>query len=166
MFPGFPDPLMGSEQTRNWIRTNIPRQSWQTLSGASILRTLKEQGLGIREQDFYAIRREVMQLGYYEQQIQARDKNQLIPRAWMHVVPKKVLTCNALYKYKIQVHNTETGEVETWTRAIADDRHMTPQEVIDQGQMLVVSRLYEYNYELMDIKVSEAWVAEGAILSR
>lgn len=166
MFPEFPAPVMGSEQTRNWIRTNIPRSSWETLSGASILNILKEQGLGIREQDFYSIRREVLHLGYYENQLRARDKNQLIPRAWMHVVPKKVLTCNALYKYKIQVANLETGEVEEWTRAIADDRHMTPQEVIDQGHNLIVSRLYEYNYELMDIQISEVWVVEGAILGR
>ena len=166
MFPDLPVPVMGSEQTRNWIRTNIPRSSWETLSGASILEALKQEGMGIREQDFYEIRREVLHLGYYEQQLIARDKDQLIPRAWMHVVPERVLTCNALYKYKVQVINHETGEVETWTRAIADDRHMTPQEVIDQGHNLVVSRLYEYNYGLMDIQVSEVWVAEGAILSR
>ncbi|GAH92358.1 unnamed protein product, partial [marine sediment metagenome] len=90
----------------------------------------------------------------------------LIPRAWMHNVPKKVLTCNALYKYKIEVANLETGEVEVWTRALADDRHMTGQEVIDGAQARVVSRLYEYNYELMHISLSEVWVVEGAILTR
>lgn len=159
-------PVMGAEATRNWIRFNVNRTSWETLSGASILRALKEQGMGIREQDFYAIRREVLHLGYYEQQIQARDKNQLIPRAWMHEVPKKLLTCNALYKTKMTVANLETGEVEEWTRAIADDRHMTPQEVLDTETQLVVSKLYEYNYELMDMHVSEVWVTEGAILGR
>jgi len=157
---------MGSEATRNWIRTNIPRSSWQTLSGASILDALKEQGMGIREQDFYAIRREVMHLGYYEQQIQARDKNQLIPRAWMHEVPTKMLTCKALYKTTMTVTNVETGEVETWSRAISDDRHLTPQEVLDIEAQLVVSKLYKYNYEMVDMQVSEVWVSEGAILQR
>lgn len=166
MFPSVPSPVMGAEQTRNWIRTNTPRSAWETLSGAKILEAYKAQGMGIREQDFYEIRREVLQLGYYEEAIKARDKNQLIPRAWMHEVPKKVLTCNALYKYKIEVANLETGEVEIWTRALADDRHMTPQEVIDGAHTRVVSRLYEYNYELMHIDVSEVWIVEGSQLTR
>ena len=166
MLPDAPLPVMGSEQTRNWIRQNTPRSAWQELSGAAILRAYKEQGMGIRESEFYKIRRDVMQLGYYEQQLIARDKNQLIPRAWMHNVPKKVLTCNALYKYKIEVHNMETGEVEIWTRALADDRHFTGQEVIDGAHARVISKLYDYNYELMNIELSEVWVVEGAILKR
>jgi len=159
-------PVMGSEATRNWIKTNIARSAWETISGAKILTALKEQGMGIREQDFYYIRREVMHLGYYEKQIQALDKTQLIPRPWMHEMPPKVLTCKALYKTKITVANLETGEVEEWTRAIADDRHLTPQEVLDIEAQLVVSKLYEYNFEMMHMEVSEVWVSEGAILGR
>jgi len=159
-------PVMGSEATRNWIKFNISRKTWNTVSGAKILDALKAQGMGIREQDFYGIRREVMHLGYYEKQIQARSKTELIPRAWMHQVPRKVLTCNALYKTKMLVTNLETGEVEEWTRAIADDRHLTPQEILDIETQLVVSKLYEYNFELMEMQVSEVWIAEGAILGR
>ena len=166
MLPIFPDPIMGAQETRNWIEFNIPRKAWKELSGASILRSLKEVGMGIREQDFYGIRRKVLSLGYYEQQLQARAIDQLVPRAWMNEVPKGLLTSNALYKYKVQVANLETGEVETWTRAISSNQHLTPQEVLDFGTNLVISKLYGYNYEMMDMHVSEVWVTEGAILSR
>jgi len=155
-----------SEQKRSWISQNISRDAWETESGAAILRELQEWGLGIREGDFYSIRREVLGLGYYEEQIRNLRPESLVPRGWMRSREHVDLTCNAQYRYQVRVIDNDTGEESEIVRAIAVDRHWTKEEAEDFIRNLYVMPEAKSNYTVQDVELFEVWTKPEGILTR
>lgn len=157
---------LGSEENRNWIANNISRDTWETMSGSAILGELKELGMGIRRQDFFAIRREVMELGYYEEAISKRAGNTLIPRAWMHERKHVDLTLNAQYRFLMDVTDVETGKTDQIIRAISSDRHFTKDEAEDFIRGLYTRPMPDSDYIVTNVRSVEVWVKPGASLTR
>jgi len=163
---GIPQVPMSSEARRGWLRTNIPLETWRSVSGAQILRTLREHGMGVREQDFYRIRRDVLGLERYEEQIARLSPGSLVPKAWMLEQPDISLTSQAQYRFRVKVTNLETGEEEIITRAIADNRHLTRSEAEDIIGSLYVAPSAASNYRVEEITLMEVWTRPGKRLIR
>lgn len=102
--------VLSSEAAHNYVRTSIAMSEWETKSGASILRSLKEGGIGIREQDFYAIRREVLGLKRFEEQVKRLRPDTRVPVAWIDEAPGWHLKSNFLYQARVYGHDPKTGE--------------------------------------------------------
>jgi len=166
MLPEVPEPVLGAEERRNWIRTHIRSAIWETVSGASILAELREWGLSISTSEFYSIRREVLGLGVYEERIRELGPDDLVPRAWMHVRPGFKLTAGAQYRFKLRVTDIDTGEEKTLVRAIASDRHYTKGEAQDVIRGLFTMPSATSNYVVDEVDLFEVWVMRGAYLER
>ena len=95
---------------RNIITTSISHSAWETESGASILRLLRESGLGIREQDFYAIRREILDLQRYEEAVRGLRPDTRVPVAWIDPSPGWKLSENFLYQAVVYGYDPITHE--------------------------------------------------------
>ena len=109
---------------RNIITTSIAHSTWETESGASILRTLKDAGLGIREKDFYAIRREILGLKRYEEQVQRLRPDTRVPVSWIDEVPGWELKGNFLYQARVTGRDPVTGETITRYFATSTDQEL------------------------------------------
>lgn len=109
---------------RNIITTSIAHTTWETESGASILRTLKETGLGIREKDFYAIRREILGLKRYEEQVKGLRPDTRVPVSWIDEAPGWELKGNFLYQARVTGIDPRTGEEVTRFYATSSDQEL------------------------------------------
>ena len=104
---------------------------WDAFSGASILSDLRDMGFEIRTQTFYDLRREILGLNKWEEQIKQLGNNILLPRAWM--VERSDIDFSSQAQYRFDVEYTDdNGESHTTVRSIASDIHYTKQELYDQ----------------------------------
>jgi len=109
---------------RNVIRTSIAESEWAKKSGAAILRSLQERGLGIREQDFYAIRREILDLKRYEEQVKRLRPDSRVPVSWIDEAPRWELKGNFLYQARVTGRDPITGETITRFFATSTDAQL------------------------------------------
>jgi len=109
---------------RNVIRTSIKTERWEKESGASILRTLKAANWGIREKDFYAIRREILGLKRYEGQVQRLRPDTRVPVSWIDEAPNWELKGNFLYQARVTGIDPQTGERVTRFFATSSDQEL------------------------------------------
>lgn len=129
-------PLRG-EALRNWLRTAGQDIFTEFETGREALDYLREQGAAIRDADFYAIRRQVANVGTYAGLMGDVVEDQFIPLAY-HVTDHGLnLSRDFMYRVKVTGTDPETGEdVQSWF-AISSDRQLTKGEVIDQlGSMI------------------------------
>lgn len=96
-----PDTEFTPEERRAIIRTSIPYEVWETMSGVTILEMLQSFGLGIARADFYEIMREVRAVGRYYAEYAALEPDALVPRRWMSTVHGWELTEPYLYRFRI-----------------------------------------------------------------
>lgn len=164
--PEPPGGVLGSDERRNYILNSISREAWETQSGAQILNTLSAAGLGIREGDFYALRREVLGLQRYEEQLARLKDETLVPSAWMAERPALHLSMEAQYRYRLTVVDEETGEETVLSRAMATSKHYTRQEAEDQMRGLMAGILSEYGLQLTDTRIYEVWTRSEPKLTR
>jgi len=115
---------LSAQGLRNIVTTSISHATWETESGASILRTLKEAGLGIREQDFYKIRRDILGLKRFEEQVQRLRPDTRVPVAWIDEVPGWELKGNFLYQARVTGIDPTTGETITRFFATSSDQEL------------------------------------------
>jgi hypothetical protein len=109
---------------RNIITTSIAHSTWETESGAAILRTLKAAGLGIREKDFYAIRREILGLKRFEEQVKRLRPDTRVPVSWIDEAPGWELKGNFLYQARVTGRDPITGETTTRFFATSTDQEL------------------------------------------
>jgi len=109
---------------RNIITTSISHTTWETESGASILRTLKASGIGIREKDFYAIRRDILGLRRYEEQVKRLRPDTRVPVSWIDEAPGWDLKGNFLYQARVTGRDPITGETITRFFATSTDQEL------------------------------------------
>jgi hypothetical protein len=109
---------------RSIITTSIAHSTWETESGASILRTLKSAGLGIREKDFYAIRREILGLKRFEEQVKRLRPDSRVPVSWIDEAPGWELKGNFLYQARVSGRDPITGETITRFFATSTDQEL------------------------------------------
>lgn len=104
------EPTYTSEALRGVVRTTIAHEEWKEKSGASILKSLQERGLGIREKDFYSIRRDILGLTRFEEQVKRLRPDSRIPVAWFDPAKDWKLKGNFLYQARVYGRDPQTGE--------------------------------------------------------
>jgi len=121
-----------SDQKRAYIANSIPKKTWKTESGASILRTLKGQGLGIKEQHFYDIRREILGLEKYEEQIRGLNPQSRVPRAWLSAATYWDIKSNFLYRFEVTGIDPKTQKKTTAYFSLGSNDELTKEAAIAQ----------------------------------
>jgi len=103
------DDSIDSEE--NYIRSKISLETWATKSGASLFDELKEIGFSIGENQFYAIRRDILNLVRHQEQIENLRPDTLIPLGYMDKVPTWKMGSD--YMNQVRITGTFEGSTET-----------------------------------------------------
>jgi hypothetical protein len=139
---------------------------WAAFSGASILSDLRDMGFEIRTQTFYDLRREVLGLNKWEEQIKSLGNGILLPRAWMVERSDIDFTDQAQYRFSVTYLDEESGELVESVRAISSDYHYTKRELYDQFASLFGEGMQEYGLELQTFDLKSVWIRPDARLIR
>ena len=162
----FREAPVSGKALRGWLRTNFPRWMWETYSGAEILRALRAAGKGIRTQDFYAIRRQVLATPVHEEDLQSLPDDVLIPRRWFREDHGLSLSTAAHYRFRVWVEDTETGERFAVVRHLATDLHLTPGEAREMMSQYYPRGLPYEGFRVVDVELFDVWAQPGATLER
>jgi hypothetical protein len=121
--------LLRGDALRNWLRTDGAGLFTSAESGAEALRFARGLGLEIRTQDFYAIRREVLNVVESSQPLLNYPGNQLVPLNWH--VQDHGLNLSSEYQYRIHLIGADenTGILKDQWMTVASNRQLTPDEV-------------------------------------
>lgn len=142
-----PDPLFTAEGRRNYIANSVSLDDWRTRSGAAIFNDLQAGGLGIREQDFYAIRREVLDLYRYQEQIEALKPTTRVPRAWMSDKHRMDMKNDYQYRFRVEGLDPETGDEVEAFYSISTGQELTKQNAEDAIMSMLIGE--EDFYEIV-----------------
>lgn len=113
-------PLAGVD-AQGYLYGNFPQQQFQERSGNAILDDLRSMGLQIRDQDFFDIRRDVMGLRKYEEQIKNLNPETRVPEAWVNEEHGWELKSNFLYRIEVEGLDPNTGEAVTGFYSLRSD---------------------------------------------
>lgn len=129
--------LMRGEALRNWLRTDGAAIFRSFSTGVEALDYVRELGLAIRSQDFYAIRREVLEVTSSSIKLMNYPDNQLIPLNWH--VKNHGLELSSDFQYRINMIGADqnTGILKNQWMTIASDRQLTPNEVREAARSYV-----------------------------
>lgn len=120
--------VISTQGKRNTIRSFLPRMISEGLSGAASLRIFKEFGLGIRAQDFFAIRRDV--LGLEEQANRVRFvRRDAIPSESIIPINPRPQRRQFQFIMAFNVFDPETGTFTADTTAFDSGGTMTREEL-------------------------------------
>lgn len=138
VFEALPGTLRGTA-LRDWLRTDGAAifRSFETTDEA--LTYVRDLGIQIRTQDFYAIARQVKSLWESGDKIADYAGNQLIPLAWHNNEHGQELS--SAYQYRIQLFGADpdTGFLTQRWMTVASDRQLTKDQIKDVAR--------EYNSE-------------------
>lgn len=140
-----PDPLFTAEGRRAYIANSIGIERFRSESGASIYKDLQASGLGIREQDFYAIRRDVLDLYRYQESIEKLKPTTRVPRAWMGDTHRLNLTEDLLYRFRVEGTDPETGDDVEGFFSVSTSQELTKELAEDaiMGMLIGEDDFYE-----------------------
>jgi hypothetical protein len=122
-------PLFGAE-LRNWLRTS-GEAIFTSQSGESALAFIREFGMQIRTTDFYEIRRQVLDLSKYQEQLGSLNANVLIPLKWTDTTHGLNISENFLYRFNVTGTTISTGESFERRYAVASMEQLTEQQAGD-----------------------------------
>ena len=152
--PGGIFPIRG-EELRNWLRTDFRGIFTSGLSGAESLRALRDFGVEIRTQDFYAIRREVIaqyeREQAFQEQIEDYESNALIPAAWHSTTHGLNLRTQFLYRVRVTGFDMLTGEPVERIFSVGSDDQLTVGQVKSTITSELVTDPQHYQTEIEDI---------------
>lgn len=100
------------------------------ISGAKILKSLRGQGIGYRETDFYQDWRMYNQYRLNEARIARLRPETAIPESWIIQSPLAHVK-RYRYDFKTVFQDVETGELIPTSRSFAHDKYMTPGQALD-----------------------------------
>ena len=146
---------------RDWLRTAGQQIFTGFDTGAESLEYLRSIGGGIRTEDFYGIRREVLSLGKYTESLVSYTDNQLVPMAWHNSTHGLQLSSNFLYRMKVTGTDPNTGDAVEKFFAISSDSQLTPGEAKDILGGMIVGEESFYEVSVDTIDLHEALVAGG-----
>ena len=148
--------IFGSSELRNFLRTAGQELFTEYTSGASLLSDLRAAGGAIRDADFYDIRRQVLGLGRYTEQLQNRDDDQLIPQAWTYKNSGLALSSDYLYRVKAIGTDPSTGQQIERFFSVASNDQLTPGQVKDVIGTMVVGEEGFYGINVDHFELFEA----------
>jgi len=129
--------LLQGDSLRNWLRTDGAGLFTAFDTGSEALGFARELGLQIRTQDFYAIRREVLNVAVSSQPLLEYPDNQLIPLNWH--VSDHGLELSSEFQYRIHMYGADsgTGILKSQWMTVASDRILTMDEVKEVARSYV-----------------------------
>lgn len=141
MSPGF----QTTAQKTAYVRNSIPEDTWRNQSGASILKELQELGVGIREKTFYDIRRKVLDLYKYEEQVKGLRPDTRVPRAWMSPADDIKISNNYMYRFRVSGIDPETGEQieKFFARSVSTDMSKSAAEALMLATIAGEEKFYD-----------------------
>jgi hypothetical protein len=139
--------------------------TWQNVPGNQLLDSLKEVGMGIRRTDFLGIRREVLGIVKYQEQLEKLPGESLVPKAYMQDRSDLRMTNNMQYRFSVLGYDPETEERTIHTRAVSSNHWMTKDEAQEFIEGLYMFPTENSNYIVEDILISEVWVNDMNRLS-
>lgn len=165
VFPEFgSDPFNTPQSRRNFIKYNISENDWRTRSGNSILEDLSDAGVGIRRQDFFALRRERLAEFERKDQLAEVGQEQLIPYSLMNEVDDIQMTMTAQYRFRMTVRDPETGELGYVYRAVSSDEHWTRGTAEDFASTLFAMGGEGYSFDIVETELHDVWLTPGGRL--
>lgn len=147
-----------------WLSNDISLKIWKQESGRSILKALRTAGVEIRDKTFWDIRRGVLGLEKYEEQIRGLKGDTLVPKGWMVVPEKRSLAKQAQYRFSMTAVDLLSDEETDIFRAVSTDKHLTPWQAEEQIMDLHLETPETSMYIIQDIQLYEVWMKEGAKL--
>lgn len=155
-------PLSGTG-LRNWLRTAGQALFTEFESGAEALDFLRLQGAAIRDSDFYDIRRQVLGLQKYQDQLEGYRPNDLIPAAW-HVDDHGLnLSRDFFYRVRVDGVDPSTGESISKYFAISSDRQLSKGQVEDELGSMIVGEEDFYEIQVSGMEVVSALARPGVL---
>jgi hypothetical protein len=122
--------LLFGDELRNWLRTS-GEGIFKNRTGEEALAFIREFGIRIRTQDFYAIRREVLDLTKYQEQLGAINENVLIPLHYTDTTHGLNISENFLYRFNVTGTTTSTGEAFERRYAVASMYQLSKADAAD-----------------------------------
>lgn len=116
----------------NSLRTAGSRLFKEYPSGASLLSDLRAGGVKIATSMFYDIRRQVLGLTRYEEQISKLLPGTLVPKSWTDVTHGMSLSGEYLYRLRYDVVDPDTGAAEENFTSLLSNEQLTVLEVKEQ----------------------------------
>lgn len=132
-----PGGALRGDALRNWLRTDGAGIFTAFETGSEALDFARSYGLAIRTEDFYSIRREVLNVANSSQPLLEYPNNQLIPLNWH--VQDHGLDLTTDYQYRIHLYgaDAETGFLKDQWMTVASNRQLTIAEVQDVARSYV-----------------------------
>lgn len=121
----------------NSLRTSGSRLFKEYSSGASLLSDLREGGVRIATSMFYDIRRQVLGLVRYEEQISKLLPGSLIPKSWTDKLHGLSISGKYLYRLRYDIIDPDTGEAETSFSSLLSNEQLTVLEVKQQALRVI-----------------------------
>ncbi len=120
------DILSSATQRRNAVRHYFKEAEWKSRSGTSMLTELRAGGLGIRSSDFFKIRRDILGLSRYEEQIKGLRPDTLVPKSWYTDTHGLSLSKRFQYRAEITGIDPATGKRTTKILTVISDQLQSP----------------------------------------
>ena len=166
MFPEIKsDPFTSPEARRSFVKYSISEDDWSTRSGSSILKQLSEEGVGIRRQDFYEVRREKLAEIERKEVFNTLSPDELVPYSTMNADVNITLTNTAQYRLRMTVEDKETGELKYVYRSIGSDEHHTKGYIEEFATSLFSMGGEGYEYNIVETVLHDVWLTPGGHLS-
>lgn len=149
------------EGLRNWLRTAGQGFFTDFESGAAGLDAFREAGYSIRTQDFYAIRRQVLGLQVYQEQLSTLNYDSLIPAAWTSDTHGLTLSSDFLYRVRLTgfVPGTDVP-VERFV-SVASNNQLSAGDVLEQAQSMIQGEESFYGVESYLADIVQALARPG-----
>lgn len=159
-----PAPFKTNDARDKFLANQIKVKDWQETSGRNMLKAIRGAGIKIRDNTFWGIRREVLGLSKWEEQIRRLTPGAIVPKHMMTVNTKVSLSKQAQYRFTGQKVNLSTGETTDILRAVATDQHLTPDQTVEAIQDIHDEPSESSNYKIINMQLYQVWIREDAIL--
>jgi hypothetical protein len=145
--------LLRGDELRNWLRTDGAGLFTAFDTGVEALSFARDLGLAIRTQDFYEIRRQVLNVAESSQPLLNYPDNQLIPLNFH--VQDHGLDLTTEFQYRIHMYGADenTGLLKGQWMTVASDRQLTIDEVKEVARSYVGEG--GVSGEIMDFQFAE-----------
>ncbi len=121
----------------NSLRTAGSRLFKEYASGASLLTDLRAGGVEIATSMFYKIRRQVLGLTRYEEQIKTLLPGTLIPKSWTDVEHGLSLSGEYLYRLRYDIIDPDIGKVDTAFVSLLSNEQLTVLDIKEKVLLII-----------------------------
>lgn len=146
---------------RAYIYGSISRETWQTMSGVDILDALRSVDMGIREADFYNIRRRKLTEFRRESEIEQLPRNEPVPMAQTEEMQEWELKKNLYYRIRVEGRDPETGMTKSRYVVVTTDEWRTIEDLEEYAKDIVVADPIHYEIELEAVSLVGAFHKRG-----